>query len=101
MTTKILRAFAPVLLSWTLLGQGGFTGPGRYEILNLKSGRVLDLDRNDQTTVIQFAPRGTDNQTWDIRPAGVRWAYPRRISTLRRLVASPSSGTSTPSSWSE
>jgi hypothetical protein len=51
------------------MAQGGFNGPGRYEIQNLKSGKVLDLDRNDQTTVIQFSPRGTDNQRWDIQPA--------------------------------
>lgn len=44
--------------------QGGFNGPGGYEITNLKSGKVLDLDRNDQSTVIQFSSRGTDNQTW-------------------------------------
>lgn len=50
--------------------QGGFNGPGRYEITNLKSGKVLDLDRNDQTSVIQFSSRGTDNQVWDIRAAG-------------------------------
>lgn len=50
-------------------GQGGFNGPGRYEIQNLKSGRVLDLDRNDQTTVIQFSSRGTENQSWFIQPA--------------------------------
>jgi hypothetical protein len=49
--------------------QGGFNGPGRYEIANLKSSKVLDLDRNDQTTVIQFSPRSTDNQRWDIEPA--------------------------------
>ena len=56
-----------ISLAWA---QGGFGGPGRYEILNLKSGKVLDLDRNDQTTVIQFSSRGTDNQQWDIQPAG-------------------------------
>ncbi|HSB18148.1 MAG TPA: M48 family metalloprotease [Bryobacteraceae bacterium] len=50
--------------------QGGFNGPGRYEITNLKSGKVLDLDRNDQTSVIQFSSRGTDNQAWEIRAAG-------------------------------
>lgn len=50
--------------------QGGFGGPGRYEITNLKSGKVMDLDRNDQTTVIQFQSRGTDNQQWDFRPSG-------------------------------
>lgn len=50
--------------------QGGFNGPGRYEITNLKSGKVLDLDRNDQTSVIQWSSRGTDNQVWEIRSAG-------------------------------
>jgi len=47
------------------MAQGGFGGPGRYEITNIKSGKVLDLDRNDQTTVIQYSARGTDNQRWD------------------------------------
>jgi peptidase M48-like protein/ricin-type beta-trefoil lectin protein len=51
-------------------GQGGFNGPGRYEITNQKSGKVLDLDRNDQTSVIQFSSRGTDNQVWEIQTAG-------------------------------
>jgi len=55
-------------MAWPLFGQGGFNGPGRYEITNLKSGRVLDLDRNDQTSVLQFGSGGTDNQTWDVRP---------------------------------
>src|SRR5690349_17987369 len=48
------------------VAQGGFDGPGRYEISNVRSGKVMDLDRNDQSTVIQFSPRGTDNQTWDV-----------------------------------
>src|SRR5438552_2232753 len=56
--------------AYLLLAQGGFNGPGRYEITNLKSGKVMDLDRNDQTTVIQFSSRGTDNQTWEFRNAG-------------------------------
>lgn len=50
--------------------QVGFDGPGRYEIVNLKCGKVLDMDRNDQTSVIQFSSRGTDNQVWEIRPSG-------------------------------
>jgi hypothetical protein len=58
-----------ISLAWA---QGGFGGPGRYEILNLQSGKVIDLDRNDQTTVIQFQSRGTDNQQWDFQPAGRR-----------------------------
>jgi hypothetical protein len=65
------------MLTIPLLGQGGFAGPGRYEIMNLQSNKVLDLDRNDQTTVIQFSPRGTDNQTWDIQPAPAGYFYLR------------------------
>lgn len=57
-------------LPFPALSQGGFNGPGRYEITNVKSGKVIDLDRNDQTSVIQFASRGTNNQVWNIRAAG-------------------------------
>jgi hypothetical protein len=55
--------------------QGGFDGPGHYEIANLKSGKVLDMDRNDQTSVIQFSSRGTDNQIWEIQPSGDQGFY--------------------------
>jgi hypothetical protein len=57
-------------LPYEVAAQGGFHGAGRYEIINVKSGKVLDLDRNDQTSVIQFASRGTNNQVWEIRNAG-------------------------------
>jgi len=56
-------------LPCTASAQGGFDGPGRYEIVNLRSGKALDMDRNDQTSVIQFSPQGTDNQIWEIRPS--------------------------------
>ncbi len=57
--------------------QGGFNGPGRYEISNIRSGKVIDLDRNDQTSVIQFAARNTDNQQWDAAPAEPGFWYLR------------------------
>jgi len=57
--------------------QGGFNGPGRYEISNVRSGKVIDLDRNDQTSVIQFAARNTDNQQWDVAPAEPGFWYLR------------------------
>jgi len=44
-------------LPYQVSAQGGFDGPGRYEIANLKSGKVLDMDRNDQTSVMQFSSR--------------------------------------------
>lgn len=65
---RYTHLLAALLLVSPVFGQGGFSGPGRYEIMNIKSGKVLDLDRNDQTTVIQFSPRGTDNQVWYIQP---------------------------------
>ena len=55
--------------------QGGFRGPGQYEIANVKSGKVLDLDRNDQTSVFQFPSQGSNNQGWEIRPAGSGYYY--------------------------
>ncbi len=58
-----------------LFGQGGFEGPGIYEIVNKNSGKVVDLDRNDKTTVIQFESRGSDNQRWEFREAGGGWYY--------------------------
>ena len=70
MITRWGSFIACVLMAGPLAAQGGFDGPGQYQITNLKSGKVLDLDRNDQTTVIQFSSRDTDNQVWVIRPAG-------------------------------
>ncbi len=49
--------------------QGGFSGPGRYEISSVQSRLVLDLDRNDQRTIIQFDSRRTDNQVWQVEEA--------------------------------
>jgi hypothetical protein len=69
----LLLLCAPVLA----LAQGGFTGPGTYEIMNVQSRKVLDLDRNDQTTVIQFGSRNTDNQTWTVEPADSGYFYLR------------------------
>lgn len=70
MTTLKKRLWlAAALMPASLWAQGGFNGPGRYEISNVRSGKVIDLDRNDQTSVIQFAARNTDNQQWDVMPA--------------------------------
>lgn len=77
-----VMACAALALSapWAAYAQGGFNGPGRYQITNVKSGKVLDLDRNDQRSVIQFASRGTDNQIWEVRDAG------QGFFTLRSLM---------------
>lgn len=68
-TSLLTLAALGLALSGSGWAQIGFSGPGRYIITNVRSGKVLDLDRNDQTTVIQFSPRGTENQAWEIRPA--------------------------------
>lgn len=59
-----------VLFSIAALAQGGFRGGGRYEIFSPLSRKVLDMDRNDRRTVIQYESRRTDNQAWDITDAG-------------------------------
>ncbi len=66
-------------------GQGGFDGPGTYEIKNLKSGLVLDLDPRDQVTLVQFAPRGTPSQQWRIAPAAPGYFFIRNAATGRAL----------------
>jgi len=68
--------------------QGGFNGPGRYEITNVRSGKVIDLDRNNQTGVIQFSSRNTDNQQWDIVPAGQGYFFFRNAMNGKALEAS-------------
>ncbi|MBI1788570.1 MAG: RICIN domain-containing protein [Acidobacteria bacterium] len=67
--------------------QGGFEGPGRYEIANIQSNKVIDLDRNDQTTVIQFSSRGTDNQTWNVEQAEGGYYYLRNVMNGNALEA--------------
>ena len=67
------------------LAQGGFDGPARYEIANVKSNKVLDLDRNDKTTVMQYSSRGTDNQQWDIEPAESGFWYVRNAMNGKAL----------------
>jgi hypothetical protein len=75
--------------------QGGFDGAGRYEISNVKSGKVIDLVRNDQTTVIQFSPRNTVNQQWNVAPAEPGFWYVRNALNGAALEAM-SSGNSSP-----
>jgi len=52
-----------------VFAQGGFDGPGRYEIRNVQTGKVMDVGRREQLTVVQESPGNTDNQFWDIQPA--------------------------------
>ncbi len=47
--------------------QGGFSGPGWYEITNLKSGKSLAL-APDLRSVVQMAPGETEGQAWIVDP---------------------------------
>ena len=84
-----MRAFILVAVSTLpLMAQGGFNGAGTYEIRNIQSGRVIDLDRNDQRTVIQFESRGTDNQTWEAVPADSGYFFFRNLMNGYALTSS-------------
>ena len=50
------------------LAQGGFDGPGWYQITNVKSGKALALDR-DLSSVVQFPPSVMEFQAWLFQPA--------------------------------
>jgi hypothetical protein len=67
--------------------QGGFQGPGQYEILNAQSRKVLDLDQNDPSRVIQRARQGTESQIWEIQAAGDRFYFMRNLMTGNALEA--------------
>jgi hypothetical protein len=49
--------------------QNGFNGPGWYQITNVKSGKALSMDPNDNSTVTQFAPQNREFQIWILDPA--------------------------------
>lgn len=61
--------------------QGGFEGPGRYQITNVGSGKDLALDRNDKTTVMQFQPLNKDSEQWDAHPADEGFWVIRNVMT--------------------
>jgi hypothetical protein len=52
-----------------------YSGPGRYEIENVASGKVLDLNRQDQRTVVQWPRSHAQSQLWDIVDAGNGYVY--------------------------
>ena len=63
----IVTATLTLLATQFAFSQGGFNGPGRYQITNLKSNRALAVDR-DGRTIIQMSPRG-DDADWVMEPA--------------------------------
>ena len=69
----------------------GYSGPGRYQIQNVASGKVLDVDLRDGRTLRQWAaaygsdqlnpPSNIRNQQWDIQEAGLGFVYIRSAQT--------------------
>jgi Protein of unknown function (DUF3011)/Ricin-type beta-trefoil lectin domain-like len=75
-----LIAILPFAIPVAQAQSSGYSGPGRYQIQNLASGKVLDVDLRDGRTVRQWAaafgsdqlnpPNNIRNQQWDIEDAG-------------------------------
>ncbi len=57
-------------------GQGGFQGPGRYQIRNVETQKMLDLGGD---RLIQSAFTSSATQTWDIEPAALDVYYIRNV----------------------
>jgi len=86
---RLTLAIAGLVTAAVASAQGGFNGPGRYEIMNERTGKVLALDPGDQTTIAQVSPHGDDTQQWFIEagPGGsvfIRSAFDGRAITLTR-----------------
>lgn len=73
---KFISVFV-VLLTISISGfaQGGFTGPGRYRIEVVATGKALDLRQEDNKTVQLWSSGGSRNQQWDIQDAGDGYFY--------------------------
>lgn len=90
---KASIAIAGILTAATAFAQGGFSGPGRYEITNLKTGKALALDPSDRTTVAQISPRDDETQQWIVEPGPggaiyIRSALDGRALTVTRNARS-------------
>lgn len=55
--------------------EGLYVGPGRYEIENKASGKVLEVNLRDGRTVQQWRRAHRRNQQWDIEDAGNGYVY--------------------------
>ena len=73
----------------------GYSGPGRYQIESVASGKVLDMDLRDGRTVRQWAaafgsdqlnpPNNARNQQWDIEEAGFGFVHIKSAQTGMNL----------------
>jgi hypothetical protein len=59
--------------------QEGFSGPGRYRIEIVATGKALDLKLEDKKTVQQWGSSGSRNQQWDFEDAGEGYFYIRSV----------------------
>lgn len=62
-----------------------YTGPGRYTIQIVSSGKALDLDGRDGESLIQHPLHGARNQQWDIEDAGGGYVYIRSAENGKAL----------------
>ncbi|QQS45057.1 MAG: RICIN domain-containing protein [Acidobacteriota bacterium] len=84
--------FCVVLMAFSVTGfaQGGFTGPGRYRIEVVASGKSLDLKQEDGRTVQQWSGADVVNQKWDFEDAGDGYVYIRSAGTGRVIEVADS-----------
>ena len=81
-----MRLTAQFALTATLLApltqiafaQGGFNGPGRYQILNVETRKPLDLAG---VRLVQNSPSNSRSQVWDLQQAGPDVFYIRNGAT--------------------
>lgn len=59
--------------------QEAFTGPGRYRIENVASGKALDVKQEDNRTLQQWASTGAAHQQWDVEDAGNGYVWLRSV----------------------
>ncbi|MGH9802122.1 MAG: RICIN domain-containing protein, partial [Blastocatellia bacterium] len=62
-----------------------FAGKGRYQIRNVASGHLLDLRREDNSTLQQWSGSGALNQQWDFEDAGAGYFFIRSVESGRVL----------------
>jgi hypothetical protein len=70
------RTLLLLALASAVLAQGGFDGPGWYQIMNVKSGKALSVDR-DGSSVVQFPPSNLEFQVWRFDPANPGYFFIR------------------------
>ena len=63
----------------------GFTGPGRYRIENVASGKALDVKLDDKRAVQQWSVSGAANQQWDVEDARDGFFYLRSVEANKVL----------------